>query len=155
MAKKKKIRYRKGGPARLDMRKGGRVSLQRGGPRRGRAEEEELKQQAQRRRPRPPQPQTTAPTLPVAPTTGPETVEKHIVNTQAIPDPGKPRPPVAPPPVAPPSPAPEAMEDTTTVSTEVNGDGPTQTERGDDVDGWWTGYGYATMQEAIRSANFK
>ena len=174
MAKKKKIRYRKGGPARLDMRKGGRVSLQRGGPRRGRAEEEELKQQAQRRRPRPPQPQTTAPTLPVAPTTGPETVEKHIVNTQAIPDlgpivdPGKPRPPVAPipeppydppapvapPPVAPPSPAPEAMEDTTTVSTEVNGDGPTQTERGDDVDGWWTGYGYATMEEAIRSGNF-
>ena len=35
MAHKKKIRrYRKGGPARLDMRKGGRVALQRGGPRR-------------------------------------------------------------------------------------------------------------------------
>ena len=32
MAKKKKIRYRKGGPARLDMRKGGRVALQEGGP---------------------------------------------------------------------------------------------------------------------------
>jgi len=31
MAKKKKIRYRKGGPARLDMRKGGRVALQGGG----------------------------------------------------------------------------------------------------------------------------
>ena len=31
MANKKKTRYRKGGPARLDMRKGGRVALQRGG----------------------------------------------------------------------------------------------------------------------------
>ena len=29
--KNKKLRYRKGGPARLDMRKGGRVSLQYGG----------------------------------------------------------------------------------------------------------------------------
>ena len=37
--KNKKLRYRKGGPARLDMRKGGRVALQRGGPRGGRAEE--------------------------------------------------------------------------------------------------------------------
>ena len=36
----KKNRYRKGGPARLDMRKGGRVALQRGGPRRGINEEE-------------------------------------------------------------------------------------------------------------------
>ena len=81
MAKKKKIRYRKGGPARLDMRKGGRVALQRGGPRRSRAEEEELKQQAQRRKPRPTQTQPTAPTTPPL-TTGPETVE---------------RPPVAPP----------------------------------------------------------
>jgi len=32
--KNKKLRYRKGGPARLDMRKGGRVALQGGGPRR-------------------------------------------------------------------------------------------------------------------------
>ena len=32
MAKKIKNRYRKGGPARLDMRKGGRVALQMGGP---------------------------------------------------------------------------------------------------------------------------
>ena len=29
--KNKKLRYRKGGPARLDMRKGGRVALQTGG----------------------------------------------------------------------------------------------------------------------------
>ena len=174
MAKKKKIRYRKGGPARLDMRKGGRVSLQRGGPRRRPREEEEkaIEQEArtrpQRQKPRPTQPQTTAPT------TGPETVVRpHVIPPRSpvvdvFGDPGKPRPPVAPipeppydppapvapPPVAPPSPAPEAMEDTTTVSTEVNGDGPTQTERGDDVDGWWTGYGYATMEEALRSGNF-
>ena len=45
MAKKNKNRYRKGGPARLDMRKGGRVSLQEGGA----ADTEELTRREKRK----------------------------------------------------------------------------------------------------------
>ena len=66
--KNKKLRYRKGGPARLDMRKGGRVALQRGGPRGGRAEEEALEQQIktrpQKEKPTPPPPPPVAPPPP-------------------------------------------------------------------------------------------
>jgi hypothetical protein len=78
--KNKKLRDRKGGPARLDMRKGGRVALQRGGPRGGRAEEEALEQQIktrpQKEKSKPAQTQTTAPL-----TTGPETVERPPMPT--------------------------------------------------------------------------
>ena len=68
MAKKEeKKRYRKGGPARLDMRKGGRVALQRGGPRRRGREEEALEQRARTRQR--PQPQVSTPnrTVPAGP----------------------------------------------------------------------------------------
>ena len=44
--KNKKLRYRKGGPARLDMRKGGRVALQRGGKRPLREEERRIQEAA-------------------------------------------------------------------------------------------------------------
>ena len=126
--KNKKLRYRKGGPARLDMRKGGRVALQRGGPRRrGREEEEALEQQVRTRQR--PQPQVSTPTRTVpagpfiahgAPDKPRETIEQPAPTVPPVvtqqPTPTAPpvvtqqptpivaQPPVAVPPVAQPSP---------------------------------------------------
>ena len=81
-AKQKAKRYRKGGPTRLDMRKGGRVALQRGGPRRGRAEEEALM-------PRPPK--RSVLTKPIKPIEGKRRPIVQVANPSSAPS-SKPSP---------------------------------------------------------------
>ena len=93
MAKKKKIsplvkakrRYRRN-KSRLDMRKGGRVALQRGGPKGGRAEEEALEQQVRTRPQKPKVSKQVTPsrTVPSGPFVAHGALDKPVTPVQPV-----------------------------------------------------------------------